>query len=91
VKAQVSIAHVIGEYVMLRPVSNRLIGRCPFHDDRDPSFVVYPPTRSFYCFGCGKHGDVVNFVMAIADITLREALDRIEDGTLHHEGDAASA
>lgn len=91
VKAQTSIAQVIGEYVTLRPLGNRLTGRCPFHEDRHPSFVVYPPTRSFYCFGCGKHGDVVNFVMSIEDITLREALSRLEDGTLHYEGDAASA
>ena len=59
--------HPIGDVVaasglQLRPMGGRLTGVCPFHGDTRPSFVVYPATRSYYCFGCGAGGDVIDFV-----------------------------
>jgi DNA primase len=74
-KSLVAIEDIIGRYVPLRRRSqNYLTGRCPFHPDRTPSFVVYPETRSFYCFGCREHGDVLSFLMRKEHMTFPEAL-----------------
>ena len=56
------IEEVIGQYVQLRRRGRTATGLCPFHNEKTPSFVVYPDTQSFYCFGCGAAGDVINFV-----------------------------
>lgn len=48
--------------VALRASGERLVGGCPFHEDRHPSLVVYPATDSFYCFGCRAGGDVITFL-----------------------------
>ena len=60
-------AHPIVETVLsagieLRRSGRRLIGRCPFHEDRNPSLVIYPQTASYFCFGCDAGGDVIDFV-----------------------------
>jgi DNA primase len=74
-KSLMAIEDIIGRYVPLRRTSqNYLTGRCPFHQDRNPSFVVYPETRSFYCFGCREHGDVLSFLMRMEQLTFPEAL-----------------
>lgn len=58
------IEDVVSSYVPLkRAGSNNLKGLCPFHSERTPSFTVYKDTQSFYCFGCGAGGDVINFIM----------------------------
>ena len=51
------IEEVVGQYVQLRRRGRTLSGLCPFHNEKTPSFVVYPDTQSFYCFGCGAAGD----------------------------------
>ena len=56
------IEEVVGQYVQLRRRGRTLSGLCPFHNEKTPSFVVYPDTQSFYCFGCGAAGDVISFV-----------------------------
>lgn len=74
-KSLVAIEDIIARYVSLRRTGqNYLIGRCPFHPDRTPSFVVYPQTQSFYCFGCRGHGDVLSFLMRMEHLTFPEAL-----------------
>jgi DNA primase len=74
-KSLVAIEELIGHYIPLRRTGqNYLIGRCPFHQDRNPSFVVYPQTQSFYCFGCREHGDVLSFLMRQERLTFPEAL-----------------
>ena len=65
--------------VLLRRGSH-LSGRCPFHDDQNPSLVVYPETRSFYCFGCGASGDVIDFVRRTERLGFRAALERLSNG-----------
>ena len=63
VKHSNPIAEVVSRHgIELRGSGERLTGRCPFHTDSQPSFTVYPATRSFYCFGCGAGGDVIDFV-----------------------------
>ncbi len=81
VKRAHPIAEVIAAHgVKLRPGGGRLSGRCPFHEDRSPSLVVYPETRSFYCFGCGAGGDVIDFIRRTDGIGFREALARLGEG-----------
>lgn len=60
-----------------RTVQNRRM-ICPFHDDDSPSLVIYPPPQNeFHCFGCGKHGDVLNFFAEVNGISFKEALERL--------------
>ena len=60
--------------VALRPVgARRHKGRCPFHDDRQPSFLVYDDDQHFHCFGCGAHGDVIDFVRRRLDLSFVDA------------------
>ena len=73
-KSLVAIEDVIGRYVPLRPSGQTLVARCPFHEDRNPSLVVYPRSQSFYCFGCRERGDVINFLMRVEHLTFPEAL-----------------
>jgi len=80
VKSLVAIEDVIARYIPLRRSSqNYLVARCPFHEDRNPSFVVYPQTQSFYCFGCREHGDVLSFLMRIERLTFPEALKALRE------------
>ncbi|MGD9957122.1 MAG: CHC2 zinc finger domain-containing protein [Candidatus Nanopelagicales bacterium] len=76
VKAAHPIAEVIAAHgVELRATGRRYMGRCPFHADDRPSFVVYPDTQSFHCFGCGASGDVIDFVRRTHDLDFRAAVD----------------
>ncbi len=54
---------LVSEHVQLRPQGKNLVGRCPFHDDRSPSFSVSREKQVFYCFGCQASGDAFSFVM----------------------------
>ncbi len=59
--------------------------KCPFHDDDKPSMVIYPPPQNeFHCFGCGKHGDIVNFYAAIHQLSFKKALDELAEKYLFH-------
>ena len=71
------IEEVIGQYVQLRRRGRTATGLCPFHNEKTPSFVVYPDTQSFYCFGCGAAGDVINFVRKYNNLGYVEALSLI--------------
>jgi len=73
-KSLVAIEDLIGRYVPLRRSGENYSARCPFHEDRTPSFVVFPRTQSFYCFGCREHGDVVSFLMRKENLSFPEAL-----------------
>lgn len=66
--------------VKLQRRGGRYVGCCPFHQEQHPSLVVYPDTRSFYCFGCRASGDVIDFVRRKEGIDFKEALRRLGDG-----------
>ncbi|MBD3362103.1 DNA primase [Candidatus Dojkabacteria bacterium] len=55
---------------------------CPFHDDKNPSLRVYPKTNSWYCFGCGRGGDTIDFVIKIAKVDFKKAVDLIVNNGL---------
>lgn len=50
------------------------MGSCPFHKDETPSFAIYPDSNSFYCFSCGKGGDVIDFYMELNNCDFQTAL-----------------
>jgi DNA primase len=62
VKSAADIVDVVGARTQLRKSGSRYQGRCPFHDERTPSFSVNPVDKLYYCFGCGKGGDLISFV-----------------------------
>ena len=68
IKAKNDILDVVSEYIELTPKGNRLISLCPFHNDKTPSFTVYPEKGSFYCFGCGTGGDVIEFTRLVEKV-----------------------
>ncbi len=63
IRYRCDIEDVISSYITLKRAGTNLKGLCPFHSEKTPSFVVYKDTQSFYCFGCGAGGDVINFIM----------------------------
>jgi DNA primase len=79
VKQQADIVRVVGEYVRLKKTGKDFSGLCPFHQEKTPSFTVSPIKQIFYCFGCGKGGDVYNFIMAMEKCEFPEALKLIAE------------
>jgi len=74
VKQQADIVRVVGEYVQLRKAGQSFRGLCPFHSEKTPSFNVHPIRQIYHCFGCGKGGDVYNFVMEMEKCEFPEAM-----------------
>lgn len=74
VKERIEIETVIGRRVQLQRRGSRLVGLCPFHPEKTPSFHVTPDKGFFKCFGCGKGGDVLSFVQEIDGLSFIEAL-----------------
>jgi DNA primase len=71
------IADVVGDYVHLRRKGKDLTACCPFHDEKTPSFYVVPTKNIFYCFGCGKGGNAITFLMEHESMTYVEALKHL--------------
>jgi len=74
VKQQADIVRVVGEYVRLKKTGKDFSGLCPFHQEKTPSFTVSPIKQIFYCFGCGKGGDVYNFIMEMEKCEFPDAV-----------------
>lgn len=68
------ITDVISSYVTLKKRGRNMVGLCPFHGEKTPSFNIYTETDSFYCFGCGAAGDVISFIMKIDNLDYVEAV-----------------
>ena len=83
-KQTATITDVVGRYVELQSTGSTLTGLCPFHKDQVPSLTVYPETGTFYCFGCGARGDVIDFLRSIERLRFHEALDALEGWSRHH-------
>jgi DNA primase len=79
VKQQADIVRVVGEYVRLKKTGKDFSGLCPFHQEKTPSFTVSPIKQIFFCFGCGKGGDVYNFVMDIEKCEFPEAVKLVAE------------
>ena len=74
-----SIADVASGYVNLKRRGHNLVGLCPFHSEKTPSFNVYKESESFYCFGCGVGGDVITFIRMIENLDYIEAVKFLAD------------
>ncbi len=73
-KARSDIGDIVSSYVNLKRRGKNLVGLCPFHNEKTPSFHVYPENGSFYCFGCNTGGDVISFVERIENLDYIEAV-----------------
>ena len=72
IKYKSDIESVISSYISLKRRGKNLIGLCPFHGEKTPSFTVYPESASFYCFGCKAGGDVFTFIKLIENIDVMD-------------------
>ena len=73
-KMRNDLAEVAAPYVNLKRRGRNLVGLCPFHGEKTPSFNIYTENGSFYCFGCGVGGDVISFVMRIENLDYLDAV-----------------
>jgi DNA primase len=74
IKDRLDIVDIIGERVTLKKTGRSFKGLCPFHQEKSPSFVVFPESQHFHCFGCGKSGDLFTFYELSEKVEFREAL-----------------
>lgn len=74
IHARIDIASFIGSYVSLRKRGNDLVGLCPFHTEKTPSFHVHPDKGFFKCFGCGAGGDVITFLSKLENLSFPDAV-----------------
>ncbi len=74
IKYKNDIEQIISPYVQLKRRGKNLVGLCPFHGEKTPSFTVYPESGSFYCFGCGVGGDIFTFTKLVENLDYIEAI-----------------
>ncbi len=79
VKVALRLEEIVEEsgIVLEKDGNDRFKGLCPFHDDTDPSFKVYLASQRFKCFGCGKAGDIITFIMLNENLSFKDALARL--------------
>ena len=73
------IESVVSSYVRMKRRGRNLVGLCPFHGEKTPSFTLYPDTESFYCFGCGAGGDVITFIKRMENLDYIDAVRFLAD------------
>lgn len=74
IKEALSIVDVIGSYIQLEKAGTNFKAKCPFHNEKSPSFFVSPDRNSYYCFGCGNKGDIISFVQEFEGLDFIGAL-----------------
>ncbi len=79
IKRRVKLEDIVSQHVALQRAGSRLRARCPFHQEKTPSFYVNPALGFWKCFGCGAGGDVFDFVMRIEGLTFSEAGERLAE------------
>ena len=73
--ARADVVEIVGRYVQLKKGGANFMGLCPFHSEKSPSFSVSPTKQFFHCFGCGKNGNAINFLMEHAGMSFVEAVE----------------
>jgi DNA primase len=81
IKSRINIVDFIGKRVILKKTGRNFKGLCPFHNEKTPSFIVSPERQTFHCFGCGKGGDILAFVMEYDHVDFVEALEELAEVT----------
>ncbi len=79
IKSRADILDIVSEFVQLKRRGKNYFGLCPFHEEKTPSFSVNPSMGIFHCFGCGKGGNAISFIMEYEKIGYVEALKRLAD------------
>lgn len=79
IKEKLNIVDVISSYIKVEKAGINFKARCPFHNEKTPSFFISPSRQSFYCFGCGEKGDVFTFVEKFENIDFKETLKMLAD------------
>ena len=77
IKSRTDIVDIVSQYVTLKKAGRNLIGLCPFHKEKTPSFTVRQDKQIFHCFGCSEGGDAVSFLMKVSQISYPEALRQL--------------
>ncbi|MDD5302390.1 MAG: DNA primase [Elusimicrobia bacterium] len=77
IRSRLDIVELVGEYIPLTRAGRNLKARCPFHQERSPSFIVNPERQTFHCFGCGEGGDAFSFVMKSESLSFMEAAEKL--------------
>ena len=89
------IVDVISSYVNLKRAGSNYNGLCPYHNEKTPSFTVFPATQSFYCFGCGAGGDAISFTMKAENLEYVAAVEflarRVGIHLSYEQGDNSAA
>ena len=75
--AKINIKDIIEKYIKLEKIGNKWFGICPFHKESSPSFIVDEKKQMYYCFGCGKTGNVIHFIMDYNKISFEEAINKL--------------
>ncbi len=75
IKEKIDFIEVVSKYTNLKKSGRGFVGLCPFHNEKTPSFHVDPDKKLFHCFGCGKGGDLINFIMEIENLSFGEAIE----------------
>lgn len=78
-RRRADIETIISSYVNIKRNGRICRGLCPFHNEKTPSFTVYPDTQSFYCFGCGEGGDVIHFICSAENLDYVDAIKFLAD------------
>jgi DNA primase len=77
--ARADIAEIVGARVALKKAGSNLKGLCPFHAEKTPSFTVSPTKGFYHCFGCGKHGTAIGFLMDYDNLSFPEAVEALAE------------
>ncbi|MBP6976312.1 DNA primase, partial [Candidatus Dojkabacteria bacterium] len=77
IRGKLDIVDVVGKYVQLKQAGKNYSGKCPFHLEKTPSFIVSPELQRYKCFGCGESGDIFTFVQKIENIDFPETLEKL--------------
>lgn len=79
IRNDTNIVDVVGQYVQLKKSGKNYLGLCPFHNEKTPSFSVAEDKQIYYCFGCGKGGNVFSFVQEIEGLTFPESVEKVAE------------
>ena len=77
IRERVPIEEVAEESLSLKRIGSEMVGLCPFHQEKTPSFYVVPRKQFYHCFGCGAHGDVISLLMHTQKLTFLDAVKQL--------------
>ena len=77
IRNRLPVSEIVGRKVRLVRKGREHTGLCPFHNEKSPSFTVNDDKAFYHCFGCGAHGDVINFVLETEGLSFPETVERL--------------